>query len=140
MTSNPSSAQGRAGRLVRRVRNRSNNHPAAPDIQAALAEVTARLNRQHGRLQVVERELARLSPQVAASEARLEDLRQRLEQPRFDDAERAEALSLVEEIRREHQRVRARISAATRYEERLRQVEETLSQLDAQQQRTSSRS
>jgi predicted nucleic acid-binding Zn-ribbon protein len=125
VTSTESSALGRAKQLVRRVRPRSR------DEQPRLDEVAARLNRQHGRIAAVERELARIGPQVAAIEVRLEDLRQRLDQPGSNDAERAEAASLVEEIRREHQRIRARISAATRYEERLRQLEETVSRLGA---------
>lgn len=130
MTSNTPSGLGRAKRLAQKVHNRSNDKVTGPDMQAALEEATTRLNRQHGRIAALEREVARIAPQVAASEIRLEDLRQRLDRPEFDDADRAEAASLVEEIRREHQRIRARIGAATRYEERLRQVEDAVSQFE----------
>ncbi len=84
-----------------------------------------RAERQHQRIADLERELGRLSPQVAALEERIEDLRQLLETPDLDatPAERAEARSLVEEIRREHAQVRARITAATVFEERLRVLE-----------------
>ena len=85
-----------------------------------------RAERQHERIADLERELKRVSPQLAALEERLEDLRQRIEMPDLDasDADRAEARSLVEEIRREHAQVRARITAATVFEERLRVLEE----------------
>jgi DNA repair exonuclease SbcCD ATPase subunit len=89
-------------------------------------ELEKRAVRQHERIADLERELKRISPQLAALEERFEDLRQRLELPDLDasDADRAEARSLVEEIRREHAQVRARITAATVFEERLRVLEE----------------
>lgn len=87
-----------------------------------------RAERQHRRIADLEREVGRLSPQVAALEERLEDLRQRLElslvdEPQASPEEEAEARSLVEDVRREHAQVRARISAATVFEERLRVLE-----------------
>ncbi|HET6152204.1 MAG TPA: hypothetical protein VFE15_04565 [Marmoricola sp.] len=76
----------------------------------------------------LERELIRLSPQVAALEVRIADLGERIEAAPAPgtDTDRAEARSLVEEVRAEHARVRARISAATVFEERLRVVEDKL--------------
>lgn len=73
----------------------------------------------------LERELVRISPQLAAVEERLEVLRARVDDPGFiaDDAQRAEARALVDEVRAEHARVRARISAAVVFEERLRVLE-----------------
>jgi len=90
-----------------------------------LQKLEERAERQHDRLAELEREMKRLSPQVAALEERIEDLRQKLDTPGLDasDGDRAEARSLVEEIRREHAQVRARISAATVFEERLRVLE-----------------
>ncbi|MFL6159082.1 MAG: hypothetical protein ACJ72D_23590 [Marmoricola sp.] len=81
---------------------------------------------QQARIAEMERQLIRLSPQVAALEQRVEDLRTRLDDPEFtaDDAERAEARRLVDEVRSEHAKVRARISAATVFEERLRVLEQ----------------
>lgn len=89
-------------------------------------DIDAVLERLRTRLADVEREVTRLSPQVAALEARLADLAERVEAPSFTgtDQEREEARSLVEEIRREHAQVRARISAATVFEERLRVLEQ----------------
>lgn len=87
-----------------------------------------RVERQHRRIADLEREIVRLAPQVAALEERLEDLResQRLTPPEGTVEEQAEARSLVEEVRREHAQIRARISAATVFEERLRVLEEEL--------------
>lgn len=80
------------------------------------------------RLADAERELIRLAPQVAALEARLEDLVAGLDRTPLEatDAEQTEARSLLEEVRTEHARVRARITAATVFEERLRVVEDKL--------------
>lgn len=93
-------------------------------LVAALREV----DRQRARVDDLERELVRLSPQVAALEERVESLRQRLDDPSYagSEAEQSQARSLVEEVRAEHARVRARISAATVFEERLRVLEARL--------------
>lgn len=73
----------------------------------------------------------RMGPQMAALEARLESLRERLVRPEAGPGDYDEALSLVEEVRREHERIRARISAASRFEERLRQLEEEMERRSA---------
>lgn len=88
-------------------------------------DVQERLDRQHGRISDMERELSRIGPQVAALEQRLEDLAEQLSpvDPGSTD-DRADARSLLEEVRREHAQVRARITAATVFEERLRVLEE----------------
>lgn len=90
------------------------------------AEVGERLDRQHGRIGELERDLARIGPQVAALEARFEDLRQQGTVPQPDPAELTEAGALVEQIRREHERMRARVSAAARFEERLGRLEDQM--------------
>ena len=46
-----------------------------------------------------------------------------------DDAEQAEARSLVEEVRREHEQVRVRMQIISHYEERLRRLEATVAGL-----------
>ena len=98
----------------------------AKSAVARLREVTVRLDRQHGRIADLERELVRIGPQVAALQEQVERLRRRLDDPAYaaSEGEQAEARSLVEEVRAEHARVRARISAATVFEERLRVLEE----------------
>lgn len=73
------------------------------------------------------RELARIAPQVAALEERLADLTARLAEPaRAEDGDAEAARSVLDEVRAEHARVRARISAATVFEERLRVLEDRL--------------
>jgi uncharacterized protein involved in exopolysaccharide biosynthesis len=97
-------------------------------------EVTVRLNRQHERIAELERELARVSPQLAGLEERVAALATPPPAPDLgtvlssDDPGAAELLAA---IRAEHARVRARISAAAKYEERLRQLEETVARLTA---------
>lgn len=99
-----------------------------PKFVSSRRMLEERVQRQHTRIADLERELVRLAPQVAALEERLEDLReaQGASDLEASTEERTEARSLVEEVRREHARVRARISAATVFEERLRVVEEEL--------------
>jgi uncharacterized protein involved in exopolysaccharide biosynthesis len=72
------------------------------------------------------REIARIGPQVAALEERIEALRERVEDPAPTGTpeEVAAARTVLDEVRAEHARVRARISAAVVYEERLRVLEE----------------
>jgi chromosome segregation ATPase len=103
----------------------------APDL-----EITVRLDRQSGRLAAVERDLARIGPQVAALEARTETLRRRLKNRAPGSADVEAALGLVEEIRAEHERMRARVSAAVRFEERLEQLEDQLAALSRTSTRT----
>jgi len=73
------------------------------------------------------RELNRIAPQLAALEAKTEQLRLALAPtPTADAAELEEARGLVEVIQEEHRRIRVRLSALTQYEERLRRIEEKL--------------
>jgi len=90
-------------------------------VLSALREVRV----QAARIDELERELIRIAPQVAALEQRVEDLRTRLDDPAYvaDQAEQEEARRLVDEVRAEHARVRARISGAVVFEERLRVLE-----------------
>lgn len=89
-------------------------------------EISARLDRQLARIEETERELARIGPQLAALEARVETLRQRLEEGAAPALPEDEVRSIREELERQHEQVRARISAAARFEERLRRVEDAL--------------
>lgn len=97
-------------------------------------ETQERLDRQLARIEETERELARVAPQLAALEARLEKLRERVERavlpsPRAngDGAVPADDVrTLQEELARQQEQVRARISAAVRFEERLRRLEDAL--------------
>lgn len=112
-------ARAAAGRAKRALK------PADPQ------PLVERLNRQHERIAATERDLARIGPQVAALEVRLDELRQRVEAPTgtLDEASAASARAIIEDVRREHEQVRARISAAVRYEERLQQLERRVAAL-----------
>ena len=94
------------------------------ELLDALREVRA----QRARIADLERELQRVSPQLAALEERVERLAQRVGDGGLaaSAGDELEARSLLDEVRGEHARVRARISAATVFEERLRVVEQQL--------------
>jgi chromosome segregation ATPase len=76
---------------------------------------------EHGRMRV----------QVGVFEERMGRLEQRLEAGTFvaDDAALAEARSLVDEVRQEHQQARVRMQIVSHYEERMRRVEEAVAGL-----------
>lgn len=101
-----------------------------------LAEIDHRLSVIDGRLDAVEREsgwsaneLARLNPQVASFETRLEQqARPEVLTGALEDL--PEARILVETIREEHARVRARLALVSAYEERLRRLEARMLQQD----------
>jgi len=91
----------------------------------SLVDALRQVRAQQGRIADLERELARVSPQLAALEERVEHLTQRLGSAQLVAAPDDEAAvrTLLEEVRGEHARVRARITAATVFEERLRVLE-----------------
>ena len=111
------------GRVKTRLRSAAGADEARAEIEA-LRETVAE---QRTRIGDLERELARVSPQVAAQEARIETLRELIEA-----AARAGGGAAVpqdpeefrEEFKRQQEQVRARLAAATRFEERLRKLEE----------------
>ena len=80
-------------------------------------------------------ERERRDAQFGTIEVRLADLEQRLRDARShvgtqpDDEALAEASSLVEDVRTEHARIRARMQVISAYEERLRRVEESVAEL-----------
>jgi chromosome segregation ATPase len=65
--------------------------------------------------------------QTGSMETRLEEVVSRLEAaPDSTEPERAEARNLLEEVREEHRRVRARFGVIGRYEERVRRLEQAI--------------
>lgn len=104
------------------------------DLDRRLGELDGRVGALERRVDAVERtadwsanELARLAPQVAALETRVEQkARPIVLAGELEDL--PEARSLVEVVREEHARVRARLSLVSAYEERLRRLEERLLQ------------
>jgi len=70
-------------------------------------------------------ELERIVPQIAAQESQLEAIRQKIAAvPAADQPQIDEARSLIDEIRREHSQIRARLTAVAQYEDRLRKLED----------------
>jgi len=114
------------GEVIRKVRSAAD----AEKVLAVIEELRAITDRQRVRIADLERELARVSPQVAALEARLETLRAAVE--RGDVATgtgagaggNADTAAVWAEIQRQQEQFRARITAATRFEERLRRLED----------------
>lgn len=98
------------------------------EARATIEELRAITDRQRVRIGDLERELARVSPQVAALEARLETLRDAVERGNLTAGapvdSHVDAASIWAEIQRQQEQVRARITAATRFEERLRRLED----------------
>jgi hypothetical protein len=71
-----------------------------------------------------------LGAQIGAVEERLQSLTEKVELGRYDatDEEKAEARTLLEEVREEHHRIRVRFGVVTRYEERVRRLESALAE------------
>ncbi|MFE6646456.1 hypothetical protein ACFVJS_07850 [Nocardioides sp. NPDC057772] len=113
------------GKFIRTVRSAADSDEA----RAIIEELRAITDRQRVRIGDLERELARVSPQVAALEARLETLRDAVERGHHvangnPSDGHVDTASIWAEIQRQQEQVRARITAATRFEERLRRLED----------------
>jgi hypothetical protein len=108
------------------------------DLVGQNGEIEKRISELERRLAVVERtadwsanELARISPQVAAFEVRLEEqARPAVFTGELEDL--PEARLLVDVVREEHARVRARLALVSAYEERLRVLESRILREPAQ--------
>lgn len=90
---------------------------------APLREAVDRLSGLVGQVDRTANDVRRLVPHVAALDQRVAGLER---PPVADAAECGEGRALVDEIRSEHARVRARLSAVARYEERIARLERTL--------------
>lgn len=106
------------------------------EVELRLADIESRLKRQRRALDKVAHEsascaslLQRLIPQIEALEVRLSELQRSQAPVQGTPAEVEGARSVVEEVRREHDRVRARLSGVSWYEDRLRRLEEQLGPL-----------
>jgi chromosome segregation ATPase len=90
---------------------------------AGMRDTLTRLSEAADKQEWTENEVRRMAPQVAAVDQRVASL----ERPGVDGAETPAARELVEEIRAEHARVRARLSAMAMYEQRIMKVEQAVS-------------
>lgn len=99
------------------------------NLEHRLAELERRLGAVEHESGWSANELARLNPQVSSFETRLEhQARPEVLTGALEDL--PEARSLVETIREEHARVRARLALVSAYEERLRRLEARMLQQD----------
>ena len=117
---------------------RSRKAPPGPDEQIArlrrrMRRMSKRLSKAENALRKAARDaeyhaiaMRKVAPAVAALEARVEDLREQLEPTPRPSTEHGmdEARDLWHAVRREHEQVRVRLTTLTRYEERLRRLEE----------------
>jgi hypothetical protein len=103
------------------------------DMKIELAElrtaIDATIGDLAGRVDWTENELRRIGPHVAAVDERVAGLERPAPDPTADAPAQGEARSLVEEIRGEHARVRARLSAVAHYEHRIAKMEQALTTL-----------
>lgn len=98
------------------------------DHRRRLDALEAGLEHVRGDLRWIRSELDRMMPHVAAQDARLETLREKLAVvPAADAPEIAESRSLIQEVQRQHAQIRVRLAGLARYEDRLRRLEEQAS-------------
>lgn len=115
-----------AQRFDAAVRWRVDEQQAGPvgHIEGRLTDLQARLQSVADESFWTANELRRLAPHLAALEARVAKLEERETSIRVaDSAEVDQARSLIDEIKAEHERIRVRLSAVARYEERLERLE-----------------
>jgi chromosome segregation ATPase len=116
--------------LAERVNNLEH---ATADHRRRLDNAEHNLEQARGDLRWTRAELDRLIPHVAAQEGRLETLRESMSLvPNTDSAQIAEARTLIEEIQRQHAQIRVRLAGISRYEDRLRRIEDRVEQPVAQ--------
>jgi chromosome segregation ATPase len=119
-----SRSSGRHGQEERISRLLERSRQQGRAIRAAERSLTKLVSE----VRLLQQDYVRLAQQLASSETRIEWLAEKVEGGGFasTDPERAEARSLVEAIRREHEQIRVRFQVVTGYEERLGRVEKTV--------------
>ncbi|SDO72913.1 hypothetical protein SAMN04489867_0430 [Pedococcus dokdonensis] len=101
------------------------------ELKASVAALGKRLHPVEYASKHREVEHGGLAIQVGVVEERLGRIEEALRREEFvgdegDEGDRAEARSLVEAVRREHEQVRVRMQVIAQYEERLRRLEEAV--------------
>jgi predicted nucleic acid-binding Zn-ribbon protein len=97
------------------------------DLRAADAAARAELDQLGSRVAWTENEMRRMSTHVAAVDERLAGVERSPAPARqVESEEHHEARALVDEVREEHARIRARLTAIARYEERIGRLEAAL--------------
>ena len=131
----PDDLRGRQRRLKERVDQQAKQ---VAETKVAVAKLRSTLTTLARRVRAVElasehreREHGNLTIQVGRCQELLGEFEERLRNERFiaEPGEEAEARRLVDEIRREHERIRVRMQAVAQYEDRLRRIEAAVADL-----------
>lgn len=93
------------------------------DVRAVRTHVEQLLGAARARQDDIDDKLRLMAAQLAAGDARIADLERPPTDLHVDDAERAEARRLIDEIRVEHARARNGLATAAYYEERIARLE-----------------
>ena len=93
------------------------------ELRDRLSALEGRVAALEPRLVEAEQAVLRLAPQTASLEKRVEDLGGAGSPVVADDRQVAEARQLLDAVRSEHERIRARTALLSSYEERLRLLE-----------------
>jgi chromosome segregation ATPase len=110
-------------------------HHQHTELQRQLDDHWQRLDRLEGRINELQFQLdfaidetRRLEPHIASLEERVTTLDERATEQLAPpaDGELDQARSVLDEVRTEHARIRARLTAVAKYEERLGRLEQTL--------------
>jgi chromosome segregation ATPase len=104
-------------------------HERMDAIERRLADVDQRLRVVGQIARGAKSEVGRVASQAAALETRVEDIRQGSQLVAGSSAEVDDARQVVDDVRREHQRVRARLTAISWYEDRIRKLEAQVGEL-----------
>jgi hypothetical protein len=101
------------------------------ELKATVAAFGKRMHRVELASSHRELEHGGLAIQVGVCEERMGKIEEQVRREQFagDDTEHAEARSLVEAVRREHEQVRVRMQVIGQYEERLRRLEDAVVKL-----------
>lgn len=114
--------------LAEHSRRLDEQHHELERIRQRVDELTDRLGHVQTRADWTANEVERMIPHVAAQESQMESLREKVALlPPPEPAEIDTARSLIDEVRREHAQIRARLTGIARYEERLARLEERAS-------------
>ena len=131
----PDDLRGRQRRLKERVDQQAKQVAETKDAVAKLRSTLTTLGRRVRAVELAsehrEREHRNLTIQVGRCQELLGEFEERLRHEHFitEPAEEAEARRLVDEIRREHERIRVRMQAVAQYEDRLRRIEAAVADL-----------
>jgi hypothetical protein len=124
----PDDLKGRQRRLKERVDQQARQ---VAELKSTVATLGKRVRVVELASEHREREHGNLTIQVGRCQELLGEFEERLRRERFlaEPAEEAEARRLVDEIRREHERIRVRMQAVAQYEDRLRRIEAAVADL-----------